>query len=285
MNSKVVLDIKSNQEERFILNIKDIKNIKNSIELSLEKLIYELEKSIKDKEFKKGKEYYLIANRIYNNNSKINSFGFILYSEEILLDYKKCLTEENNKYKIYRLFNLENRISKLIKRTIYFEKVDLNEKYKDSFKNIRALKNELSKKNLIQQINDILLSIKSEKEFFELLSEVFEYENNFYNSLEFKANIIENSIYKSFKDIKNLKETLDKVYLLFKFNREDNKYEKMNILNELNIINESYSEILEYNNICRNLKSDVYISLNDLKLKIDDIIKNNNIYNNGYIPI
>lgn len=285
MNSKVVLDIKSNQEERFILNIKDIKNIKNNIELSLEKLIYELEKSIKDKEFKKGKEYYLIANRIYNNNSKINSFGFILYSEEILLDYKEFLTEENDKYRIYKLFNLENRISKLIKRTVYFEKVDLNEKYKDSFKNIRALKNELSKENLIQKINDILLSIKNEKEFFELLLEVFEYENNFYNSLEFKANIIENSIYKNFKDIKNLKETLDKVYLLFKFNREDNKYEKMNILNELNIINESYSEILEYNNICRNLKSDVYISLNDLKLKIDDIIKNNNIYNNGYIPI
>lgn len=285
MNSKVVLDIKSNQEERFILNIKDIKNIKSNIELSLEKLIYELEKSIKDKEFKKGKEYYLIANRIYNNDSKINSFGFILYSEEILLDYKKCLTEENNKYKIYRLFNLENRISKLIKRTIYFEKVDLNEKYKDSFKNIRALKNELSEKKLVQKINDILLNIKNEKEFFELLLEVFKYENNFYNSLEFKANIIENSIYKNFKDIKNLKETLDKIYLLFKFNREDNKYEKMNILNDLNIINEGYSEIVEYNNICRNLKSDVYISLNDLKLKIDDIIKNNNIYNNGYIPI
>lgn len=282
MNSKVILDIEDSSENRFVLNIKDIKNIKDNIELSLENLIEKLEQSIKNKRFIEGKEYYLVANRIYKNNPKINSLGFILYAEEILADYNKCLIEKN---KIYKLYNLEERISRLIKSTVYFEKVDTSEIYKNSFKKLRVLKNELNKKNISEEIDDIIINIENKEEFFNLVSEIFEYENNFYNSLEFKSNIIENSIYKNCNGIKILKENLNKVYLLFKFNREEDNYLKMNILSELNIVSDIYLDILEYNNICRSLKSDIYINLNDLKLKIYDIIDNNDIYYNGYIPI
>lgn len=285
MSTKLIFDIKNNNTNRFSLKINHIKNIKDGIELSLERLIHKIELAIENEDYENGKKNLIIANSIYKNNSRINSLEVVLYGKDILRDYNNTIEEKNEDLQIYNFYNLEKRINKLIKKTVYFESIDVTEEYKVIFKELKVTRKNLTEKNINEKINEVIKNINNINDFFVLINKIFGYDNNFYNSLEFKSNIIENEIYKCLDNIDEVKKYLESIYLLYKFNLEEDLYDKINILYNLNIYDNGYLDCIEYKNIYINLSKDKYFILKDLKNEVNKLAKSIEMNKNKSMPI
>lgn len=285
MSTKLIFDLKNKDTNRFSLKINDIKNIKDGIELSLERLIHKIELAIENEDYENGKKNLVIANSIYKNNSKINSLEVILYGKDILRDYNNSLKEKNEDLQIYNFYNLEKRINELIKKTVYFESVDVTEEYKVIFKELKLIRKNLAEKNLSEKINEVIRNINNIDDFLVLINKIFGYDNNFYNSLEFKSNIIENEIYINFNNIDEIKKYFKSIYLLYKFNLEEDLYDKINILYNLDIYDNGYLDCIEYKNIYINLTKDKYFILKDLKNEVNKLAKSIKMNENKSMPI
>lgn len=285
MSTKLIFDLNNKNTNRFSFKINDIKNMKDGIELSLDRLIHKIELAIENEDYEEGKKNLVVANSIHKNNSKINSLEIILYGKDILKDYSNILSENNKELQIYNFYNLEKRINELIKKTVYFESVDVTEEYKVIFKELKAIRKNLFEKNLNEKINEVIKNINNIDDFLILINKIFGYDNNFYNSLEFKFNIIENEIYVRLNNIDEVKRYLQSIYLLYKFNLEEDLYDKINMLYNLDIYDNGYLDCIEYKNIYINLSKDKYFILKELKNEVNILAKSIEMNENKSMPI
>lgn len=267
MNSMVIIERKEEKNNTFIINIEDIKHIKNDIELSLEALINKLESSIEKHAFDEGMEYLKLSKKVYKKNPKINSLGFILEGKDLICQYNKNADS-------YNLLILEERLSSLINSVSYLDEIENSELYKNTFYQVRDLRNKLLEMNIIKKLDEAFKNSKNnnEKEIEKFIKEIFKdkYEDNFYNSAEFTYNIIENNIYKNIEDFNELQKVLDKIYLLYKFNLEKDINKKVEILYDMSINGFMNIEYVYKDYVVRALEKKNYKTIDELR---EDILK------------
>lgn len=272
MNNISIIEGNQKFSKGLRLNIGDIKYINNNIDLSLEKLIDRINKSIKEYNFEEGKECYNIVKRIYKNNARINSIGFIL--EYTFLKFKYSNLDD-----LYSLYNFKKELSSIIRNVTYLS--ELEETYDYNLIYNEAI-NEMNKININKILIDLdkkIQNINSAKsnERKKIVKEIFvnRYENDFYNSNEFFNSIIKNDIY--IDNFNSLELIMNESYLLYKFNLEENINERIKILYDLNI-DEFMNVQYAYKNYLINIiKKKKYETINDLKC---DILNLNNRFSN-----
>lgn len=273
MNNVTVIEMKNEKTKGFILKIDNIEHIKNYIELSLVQIIEKINVCINECNFEEAEEHLFIAKRLYNDNSKINSLGFILKEE-----YLKKKIEDTRDF--YEILNLRKELNKLINSISYMENIEESEQYKNAYEEALSIRNKINQEEILNNLNKQFENIKkyNNEKVLLLIKEIFktEYENDFYNSIEFIFNTIENDIYMNFKDFNSLQDNLKRIYLLYKFNLENDISRKINILYELNISEFINIEYVYKPYAIKHLQENKYKTLDDLKkdlLTINNDIK------------
>ncbi len=159
MNNKIIIDINENNNDSFVLNLKNIDSL-SSIHLSKEDAIVECEQAIEKKDFKKAKDLLELSIKLssYGDNSidelKDKFYGYkIIY----LYDYRN-----NKSIELYLSILLEiNKFFSIIHSQINLE---LNEELNYIINKVSDIKKEIDIKNLIQynieNIKDNNVSIK-----------------------------------------------------------------------------------------------------------------------------
>jgi len=278
MNKVIVFERKKEKQNTFIINIEDIKHIKNNIELSLDILINKITKAIEKESFEEGLEYIKLAKKIEKKNPKINSLEFILKGKMLISQY-------NEKY--YNLLFLEEDLNSLIKSISYLDEIESTDLYKETFFKVKDLRNKISEENIKEKLENEFKEVKDKeaKEFLLFVKDVFKnkYENNFYNSMELKHNIIENNI--NISDFNKLRDFLEETYLLYKFNLEENINRQVDILVKLDI-NEIFIIDYTYINYLMNIIGEnKYKTLEELKKDITKVYNEISTFNKMYIPV
>lgn len=280
MKKIVVIERKDKIKDTFVINIEDIKHIKNNIELSLDVLIEKINTAIKEDSFEEGLEYIKLANKIDKKNPKINSLEFILKGNMLISQYNKDH---------YNLLFLADGLDSLIKSILYLDEIENSEAYKETFFKVKDLRDKIVNENIIDKLENTFEEVKNEnvEEVKNFIKGIFKnkYENNFYNSIEFNNNIIENNIYINTKAFNKFSELIEETYLLYKFNLEEDIREKIDILVKLKI-NEIF--IVEYayvDYLVNSIKEDKYKTIEDLKNNISKVFNEISTFNKKYMPI
>lgn len=280
MKKIVVIERKDKIKDTFVINIEDIKHIKNNIELSLDVLIEKINTAIKEDSFEEGLEYIKLANKIDKKNPKINSLEFILKGNMLISQYNKDH---------YNLLFLADGLDSLIKSILYLDEIENSEAYKETFFKVKDLRDKIVNENIIEKLENTFEEVKNEnaEEVKNFIKGIFKnkYENNFYNSIEFNDNIIENNIYINTKAFNKFSELIEETYLLYKFNLEEDIREKIDILVKLKI-NEIF--IVEYayvDYLVNSIKEDKYKTIEDLKNNISKVFNEISTFNKKYMPI
>ncbi|MDI9216994.1 hypothetical protein [Clostridium tertium] len=267
MNNIAVIEEKNKNSKSLILKVEDIKHIKNNVDLSLNMLIQRLIDCIKECNFQEGREHYIIAKRLYNNNPKINSLGFILESKNLKLKY-----ESSDDY--YIKYLLKEELNKLINSITYLGEIEDSEEYNLAYNEVLNLRNKVDIEEISYDLNKRVKEINNSenKKNKILIKEIFKdkYEDNFYNSAEFTYNIIENNIYKNIEDFNELQKVLDKIYLLYKFNLEKDINKKVEILYDMSINEFMNIEYVYKGYVVRTLEKNNYKTIDELR---EDILK------------
>ncbi|WP_195429117.1 hypothetical protein [Clostridium sp. D46t1_190503_E9] len=267
MNNIAVIEEKNKNSKSLILKVEDIKHIKNNVDLSLNMLIQRLIDCIKECNFQEGREHYIIAKRLYNNNPKINSLGFILESKNLKLKY-----ESSDDY--YIKYLLKEELNKFINSITYLGEIEDSEEYNLAYNEVLNLRNKVDIEEISYDLNKRVKEINNSenKKNKILIKEIFKdkYEDNFYNSAEFTYNIIENNIYKNIEDFNELQKVLDKIYLLYKFNLEKDINKKVEILYDMSINEFMNIEYVYKGYVVRTLEKNNYKTIDELR---EDILK------------
>lgn len=159
MNNKIIIDINENNNDSFVLNLKNIDSL-NSIHLNKEDAIVECEQAIEKRDFKKAKDLLELSIKLssYGDNSidelKDKFYGYkIIY----LYDYRN-----NTSIEFYLSILLEiNKFFSIIHSQINLE---LNEELNYIINKLSDIRKEIDIKNVIQynieNIKDNDVSIK-----------------------------------------------------------------------------------------------------------------------------
>lgn len=159
MNNKIIIDINENNNDSFVLNLKNIDSL-NSIHLNKEDAIVECEQAIEKRDFKKAKDLLELSIKLssYGDNSidelKDKFYGYkIIY----LYDYRN-----NTSIEFYLSILLEiNKFFSIIHSQINLE---LNEELNYIINKLSDIRKEIDIKNVIQynieNIKDNNVSIK-----------------------------------------------------------------------------------------------------------------------------
>ena len=278
MNKVVVFERKKENKNTFIINIEDIKHIKNNIELSLDILINKIGIAIENEAFEEGLEYIKLAKKIEKKNPKVNSLEFILKGKMLISQYNK---------EYYNLLFLEEDLNSLMKSISYLDEIESSALYKETFFKVNDLRDEILEENIKEKLENDFKEVKNKdvKEFLLFVNNIFKnkYENNFYNSLEFNHNIIENNI--NISDFNKLRNLLKESYLLYKFNLEENMNKKVDILVKLNITEIFIIDYTYVSYLVNSIKENKYKTLEELKKDITKVYNEISTFSKKHIPV
>lgn len=308
MDKKYVIDIRENNDSNdFVINIGDICNL-NTLDLDINSCLANYKKALNKCDLEKASEILLVLKKLTEYGDKRFSDATILFKiKEILLFYKNMdckniIDSMNILLKIRGFFNF-------LSSQITFEYDDENTPLIEEIKAIRdnVKIEELLDKNLYQNYNPSIEDLEVIERFlknfnyknYEFLDDIYvffeekinrkiknlnkckfediknifkdKYDNNFYESSEFKSLLNENMIdnYKEFSLL------ADRYYLIYRYNSLESYKEKRDILLNLligNLINvpKIYRDII-IENILENEKK--YYEMNDFYDDVNKILE------------
>lgn len=308
MDKKYVIDIRENNYSNdFVINIGDICNL-NSLDLDINSCLVNYKKALNKCDLEKASEILLVLKKLTEYGDKRFSDATILFKiKEILLFYKNMdckniIDSMNILLKIRGFFNF-------LSSQITFEYDDENTPLIEEIKAIRdnVKIEELLDKNLYQNYNPSIEDLEVIERFlknfnyknYEFLDDIYvffeekinrkiknlnkckfediknifkdKYDNNFYESSEFKSLLNENII-SNYKEFSLL---ADRYYLIYRYNSLESYKEKRDILLNLligNLINvpKIYRGII-IENILENEKK--YYEMNDFYDDVNKILE------------
>ena len=308
MDKKYVIDIRENNDSNdFVINIGDICNL-NTLDLDINSCLANYKKALNKCDLEEASEILLILKELTEYVDKKFSDATILFKiKEIILFYKNMdckniIDSMNILLKIRGFFNF-------LSSQITFEYDDENTPLIEEIKAIRdnVKIEELLDKNLYQNYNPSIEDLEVIERFlknfnyknYEFLDDIYvffeekinrkiknlnkckfediknifkdKYDNNFYESSEFKSLLNKNII----GDYKEFSLLVDKYYLIYRYNSLESYKEKRDILLKLligNLINvpKIYRDII-IENILENEKK--YYEMNDFYDDVNKILE------------
>ena len=308
MDKKYVIDIRENNDSNdFVINIGDIYNL-NSLDLDINSCLINYKKALNKCDLEKASEILLILKELTEYGDKRFSDATILFKiKEIILFYKNMdckniIDSMNILLKIRGFFNF-------LSSQITFEYDDENTPLIEEIKAIRdnVKIEELLDKNLYQNYNPSIEDLEVIERFlkdfnyknYEFLDDIYvffeekingkiknlnkckfkdiknifkdKYDNDFYESSEFKS-LLNKNIINNYKEFSLL---VDKYYLIYRYNSLESYKEKRDILLKLligNLINvpKIYRGII-IENILENEKK--YYEMNDFYDDVNKILE------------
>lgn len=308
MDKKYVIDIRENNDSNdFVINIGDICNL-NTLDLDINSCLANYKKALNKCDLEEASEILLILKELTEYGDKRFSDATILFKiKEILLFYKNMdckniIDSMNILLKIRGFFNF-------LSSQITFEYDDENTPLIEEIKAIRdnVKIEELLDKNLYQNYNPSIEDLEVIERFlknfnyknYEFLDDIYvffeekinrkiknlnkckfediknifkdKYDNNFYESSEFKS-LLDENIISNYKEFSLL---ADRYYLIYRYNSLESYKEKRDILLNLligNLINvpKIYRGII-IENILENEKK--YYEMNDFYDDVNKILE------------
>lgn len=308
MDKKYVIDIRENNDSNdFVINIGDICNL-NSLDLDINSCLANYKKALNKCDLEEASEILLILKELTEYGDKRFSDATILFKiKEIILFYKNMdckniIDSMNILLKIRGFFNF-------LSSQITFEYDDENTPLIEEIKAIRdnVKIEELLDKNLYQNYNPSIEDLEVIERFlkdfnyknYEFLDDIYvffeekingkiknlnkckfkdiknifkdKYDNNFYESSEFKS-LLDENIINNYKEFSLL---VDRYYLIYRYNSLESYKEKRDILLKLligNLINvpKIYRGII-IENILENEKK--YYEMNDFYDDVNKILE------------
>lgn len=308
MDKKYVIDIRENNDSNdFVINIGDICNL-NALDLDINSCLVNYKKALNKCDLEEASEILLILKELTEYGDKRFSDATILFKiKEILLFYKNMdckniIDSMNILLKIRGFFNF-------LSSQITFEYDDENTPLIEEIKAIRdnVKIEELLDKNLYQNYNPSIEDLEVIERFlknfnyknYEFLDDIYvffeekinrkiknlnkckfediknifkdKYDNNFYESSEFKS-LLDENIISNYKEFSLL---ADRYYLIYRYNSLESYKEKRDILLNLligNVINvpKIYRGII-IENILENEKK--YYEMNDFYEDVNKILE------------
>ncbi len=308
MDKKYVIDIRENNDSNdFVINIGDICNL-NTLDLDINSCLANYKKALNKCDLEEASEILLILKELTEYGDKTFSDATILFKiKEIILFYKNMdckniIDSMNILLKIRGFFNF-------LSSQITFEYDDENTPLIEEIKAIRdnVKIEELLDKNLYQNYNPSIEDLEVIERFlkdfnyknYEFLDDIYvffeekingkiknlnkckfkdiknifkdKYDNDFYESSEFKS-LLNKNIINNYKEFSLL---VDKYYLIYRYNSLESYKEKRDILLKLligNLINvpKIYRDII-IENILENEKK--YYEMNDFYDDVNKILE------------
>lgn len=308
MDKKYVIDIRENNDSNdFVINIGDICNL-NTLDLDINSCLANYKKALNKCDLEEASEILLILKELTEYGDKRFSDTTILFKiKEIILFYKNMdckniIDSMNILLKIRGFFNF-------LSSQITFEYDDENTPLIEEIKAIRdnVKIEELLDKNLYQNYNPSIEDLEVIERFlknfnyknYEFLDDIYvffeekingkiknlnkckfkdiknifkdKYDNDFYESSEFKS-LLNKNIINNYKEFSLL---VDKYYLIYRYNSLESYKEKRDILLKLligNLINvpKIYRNII-IENILENEKK--YYEMNDFYDDVNKILE------------
>lgn len=308
MDKKYIIDIRENNDSNdFVINIGDICNL-NSLDLDINSCLFNYKKALNKCDLEEASEILLVLKELTEYGDKRFSDATILFKiKEIILFYKNMdckniIDSMNILLKIRGFFNF-------LSSQITFEYDDENTPLIEEIKAIRdnVKIEELLDKNLYQNYNPSIEDLEVIERFlkdfnyknYEFLDDIYvffeekingkiknlnkckfkdiknifkdKYDNDFYESSEFKSLLNKNII----GDYKEFSLLVDKYYLIYRYNSLESYKEKRDILLKLligNLINvpKIYRDII-IENILENEKK--YYEMNDFYDDVNKILE------------
>lgn len=308
MDKKYVIDIRENNDSNdFVINIGDICNL-NALDLDINSCLVNYKKALNKCDLEKASEILLVLKKLTEYGDKRFSDATILFKiKEIILFYKNMdckniIDSMNILLKIRGFFNF-------LSSQITFEYDDENTPLIEEIKAIRdnVKIEELLDKNLYQNYNPSIEDLEVIERFlknfnyknYEFLDDIYvffeekinrkiknlnkckfediknifkdKYDNNFYESSEFKS-LLDENIISNYKEFSLL---ADRYYLIYRYNSLESYKEKRDILLNLligNLINvpKIYRGII-IENILENEKK--YYEMNDFYDDVNKILE------------
>lgn len=308
MDKKYVIDIRENNYSNdFVINIGDICNL-NSLDLDINSCLVNYKKALNKCDLEKASEILLVLKKLTEYGDKRFSDATILFKiKEILLFYKNMdckniIDSMNILLKIRGFFNfLSSQITfkyddentplieeiKAIRDNVKIEELldkNLYQNYNPSIEDLEVIERFLKNFNYknYEFLDDIYVFFEEKinrkiknlnKCKFEDIKNIFKdkYDNNFYESSEFKSLLNENII-SNYKEFSLL---ADRYYLIYRYNSLESYKEKRDILLNLligNLINvpKIYRGII-IENILENEKK--YYEMNDFYDDVNKILE------------
>lgn len=308
MDKKYVIDIRENNDSNdFVINIGDICNL-NSLDLDINSCLANYKKALNKCDLEEASEILLVLKELTEYGDKRFSDATILFKiKQIILFYKNMdckniIDSMNILLKIRGFFNF-------LSSQITFEYDDENTPLIEEIKAIRdnVKIEELLDKNLYQNYNPSIEDLEVIERFlkdfnyknYEFLDDIYvffeekingkiknlnkckfkdiknifkyKYDNDFYESSEFKS-LLNKNIINNYKEFSLL---VDKYYLIYRYNSLESYKEKRDILLKLligNLINvpKIYRDII-IENILENEKK--YYEMNDFYDDVNKILE------------
>lgn len=308
MDKKYVIDIRENNDSNdFVINIGDICNL-NTLDLDINSCLANYKKALNKCDLEEASEILLILKELTEYGDKTFSDATILFKiKEIILFYKNMdckniIDSMNILLKIRGFFNF-------LSSQITFEYDDENTPLIEEIKAIRdnVKIEELLDKNLYQNYNPSIEDLEVIERFlkdfnyknYEFLDDIYvffeekingkiknlnkckfkdiknifkdKYDNDFYESSEFKS-LLNKNIINNYKEFSLL---VDRYYLIYRYNSLESYKEKRDILLKLligNLINvpKIYRDII-IENILENEKK--YYEMNDFYDDVNKILE------------
>lgn len=308
MDKKYVIDIRENNDSNdFVINIGDICNL-NTLDLDINSCLANYKKALNKCDLEEASEILLVLKELTEYGDKTFSDATILFKiKEIILFYKNMdckniIDSMNILLKIRGFFNF-------LSSQITFEYDDENTPLIEEIKAIRdnVKIEELLERNLYQNYNPSIEDLEVIERFlkdfnyknYEFLDDIYvffeekingkiknlnkckfkdiknifkdKYDNDFYESSEFKSLLNKNII----GDYKEFSLLVDKYYLIYRYNSLESYKEKRDILLKLligNLINvpKIYRDII-IENILENEKK--YYEMNDFYDDVNKILE------------
>ena len=308
MDKKYVIDIRENNYSNdFVINIGDICNL-NSLDLDINSCLVNYKKALNKCDIEKASEILLVLKKLTEYGDKRFSDATILFKiKEILLFYKNMdckniIDSMNILLKIRGFFNfLSSQITfkyddentplieeiKAIRDNVKIEELldkNLYQNYNPSIEDLEVIERFLKNFNYknYEFLDDIYVFFEEKinrkiknlnKCKFEDIKNIFKdkYDNNFYESSEFKS-LLDENIISNYKEFSLL---ADRYYLIYRYNSLESYKEKRDILLNLligNLINvpKIYRGII-IENILENEKK--YYEMNDFYDDVNKILE------------
>ncbi len=276
MNNKIIIDIKENNSDSFVLNLKDIDSL-SSIHLSKQGIVSECEEVIEKKDFEYAKELLKLGMKLssYGDN-EIDQLKDKVYGYSIIYKYDN---RNNESLDFYLSLLLEIKTFTSIVHSQV--KLEFNEEIVNLINKIKEIKEEININKLIDEtiinIENIDVNIKELEYIRKYTAEISNEDlkgklktlSNVYKE-ELDSRIVNISKLPVLEEILRMKQLLDNVYEKEFFKAEEfialilrtktNGYENCNILLEL--IDKEYL-VYRFNNE-KNLEKKKYLLYNEL---------------------
>lgn len=308
MDKKYVIDIRENNDSNdFVINIGDICNL-NALDLDINSCLVNYKKALNKCDLEKASEILLVLKKLTEYGDKRFSDATILFKiKEIILFYKNmdCKNIIDSMNILLKIRGFFNFLSSQITFEYDDENTPLIEEIKAIGDNVKI--EELLDKNLYQNYNPSIEDLEVIERFlknfnyknYEFLDDIYvffeekinrkiknlnkckfediknifkdKYDNNFYESSEFKS-LLDENIISNYKEFSLL---ADRYYLIYRYNSLESYKEKRDILLNLligNLINvpKIYRGII-IENILENEKK--YYEMNDFYDDVNKILE------------